>query len=118
MNMYAIRGAIQIDENSAVAIKRGTGELLTALLQANSVSVADIISVLFTATVDLNAAFPAAGAREIGFGATPLICATEIDVPDSLPRTIRTLVHVHGRSEDLRHVYLGGAAVLRQDLAQ
>ena len=116
--MYAIRGAIQIDENSAVAIKRGTGELLTALLQANSISVADIISVLFTATVDLNAAFPAAGAREIGFGATPLICATEINVPDSLPRTIRVLVHVHGCSEDVRHVYLGGAAVLRQDLAQ
>ena len=51
--MYAIRGAIQIDENSAVAIKRGTGELLSALLQANSISVADIISVLFTATVAL-----------------------------------------------------------------
>ena len=76
-----------------------------------------IISVILTCTPDLNAAFPAAFAREIGFGSIPLLCAVEMDVPGALPLVIRTLLHVDMDSAP-NHIYLRGATVLRKDLAQ
>ena len=80
MSVRAIRGAIQVEANTAEAIAAGTKELLSEILKANDLPVADVISVLLTATPDLTAAFPAAAAREVGFEATPLLCAVEIDV--------------------------------------
>lgn len=115
----AIRGAIQVTENSASAIESGVKELLPAILGANSIDRESVISVILTCTPDLNAAFPAAFAREIGFGAIPLICAVEIAVPGSMPLVIRTMLHVEMPvNRSVSHVYLRGAAALRQDLAQ
>jgi len=117
MNLRAIRGAIQVGANTPEEIASGVKELLPAILEANSISSEDVISVLLTCTPDLNAAFPAAFAREIGFGAIPLLCAVEMDVPGSLPLVIRVMLHVQmdGKAS---HVYLRGATVLRKDLAQ
>jgi chorismate mutase len=115
----AIRGAIQVNANTHEAIESGVKELLPAILEANSLEREDLISVILTCTPDLNAAFPAAFAREIGFGAIPLICAVEIDVPGALPLVIRTMLHVElPPNQIVNHVYLKGAAALRQDLAQ
>ncbi len=115
----AIRGAIQVSENSSEAIESGVKELLPAILEANSITREDLISVILTCTPDLNAAFPAAFAREIGFGAIPLICAVEMDVPASMPLVIRTMLHVElPVNQEASHIYLRGAAALRQDLAQ
>ena len=115
----AIRGAIQVTGNHPEAIESGVKELLPAILEANSLTREDLISVILTCTPDLNAAFPAAFAREIGFGAIPLICAVEMDVPGSLPLVIRTMLHVElPAAQAISHVYLRGAAALRQDLAQ
>jgi chorismate mutase len=115
----AIRGAIQVTDNSSSAIESGVKELLPAILEANSIDRENVISVILTCTPDLNAAFPAAFAREIGFGAIPLICAVEIAVPGSMPLVIRTMLHVEMPvSQSVSHVYLRGAAALRQDLAQ
>jgi len=115
----AIRGAIQVTQNSAEAIASGVQELLPAILDANSITREDLISVILTCTPDLNAAFPAAFAREIGFGAIPLICAVEMDVPGALPLVIRTMLHVElPTDQSVSHIYLKGAAALRQDLAQ
>ncbi len=116
--MYAIRGATQVSEDSKAAIHEGVIELLTEVMRANQIEASDVISVLFTATPDLVSDFPAAAARTIGFGSVPLICAAEISVPGALPRAIRAMLHVHGRSSDVHHIYLHGAAALRQDLAQ
>jgi len=116
--VYAIRGATQLAEDSKEAIRDGVVELLSEVMRANQIEPADIVSVLFTATPDLTSDFPAAAARTIGFGATPLICASEIAVPGALPRAVRVMLHVHGRSSDVHHIYLHGAAALRQDLAQ
>jgi len=44
-------------------------------------------------TPDLNAAFPAAYAREVGFQSVPLLCAVEIDVPGALARVLRVMIH-------------------------
>lgn len=120
MSVRAIRGAIQVDENSAQAISSATKELLLAILEANSVQRQEIVSVILTATPDLNATFPAAAAREIGFESVPLLCAVEIDVLGALPRVIRAMVTVETslQMSEISHIYLGGAKALRRDIAQ
>lgn len=117
MGLRAIRGAIQVDANTPDAIASGVKELLPAILEANKLTIDDVISVLLTCTPDLNAAFPAAFAREIGFGAVPLLCAVEMDVPGSLPLVIRVMFHAE-LADKANHVYLRGATSLRKDLAQ
>ena len=89
-------------------------------MKANELAIDDVISVFLTSTADLNAAFPASAAREIGFASVPLLCAQEIDVPGALPRTIRVMLHCQSERsvEQIEHVYLHGATVLRKDLAQ
>lgn len=120
MSVRAIRGATQVEENSATAIAAGTKELLAEILRANELEVTQVISVLLTATPDLNAAFPAAAAREVGFESTPLLCAVEIDVPGALSRVIRAMVTVETdrTMAEISHIYLGGAKALRRDIAQ
>jgi chorismate mutase len=116
----AVRGAIQIERDSREDILRGTTQLLTEVLARNALESDDLISVLFTATPDLTAEFPAYAARQLGFSDVPLLCATEIAVPGAMPRVLRLLAHVETprlRSE-LHHVYLAGAAALRRDLPQ
>jgi chorismate mutase len=116
----ALRGAIQIDADERDAILEGTTELLTAVLERNGVAQDDLISVVFTATPDLTAEFPAYAARLLGFTDVPLLCATEIAVPGSMPRVLRLLAHVETEKPraELHHVYLRGAAALRRDLPQ
>ena len=120
MSVRAIRGAIQVEANTPESIAAGTKELLAEILQANSLTPSSVISVILTATPDLNAAFPAAAAREVGFEAVPLLCAVEIDVPGALPRTIRAMAQVETdlASTEISHIYLHGAKALRRDIAQ
>ncbi|GAA2397955.1 chorismate mutase [Nonomuraea africana] len=116
----AIRGAIQVEANDRDAIISGTTELVSAVMERNQLTTDEVISVLFTATPDLTAEFPALAARKLGFHDVPLICCTEIDVPNALPRVVRLMAHVETdrpRAE-IQHVYLRGATVLRQDIAQ
>jgi chorismate mutase len=116
----AIRGAIQVDANHRDAVISGTTELVNGIMGRNNLTPDDVISVLFTATPDLTAEFPALAARKLGFHDVPLICCTEIDVPGALPRVVRLMAHVETdrpRSE-IQHVYLRGAVALRQDIAQ
>lgn len=120
MAVRALRGAIQVDADERDAILKGTTELITAVLERNEITSDDLISVVFTATPDLTAEFPAYAARLLGFTDVPLLCATEIAVPGSMPRVLRLLAHVEtdkSRAE-LHHVYLRGAAALRRDLPQ
>ena len=120
MSIRAIRGATQVAANDASLIGEASKELLCAILRANDLKVDDVISVLLTATADLNAAFPASAARDIGFASVPLLCAQEIDVPGALPRTIRVMLHcsTDRSAQEIEHIYLHGAASLRKDLAQ
>ncbi len=120
MAVRAIRGAVQVDANEREAILEGTTELVTEVMVRNGLVTEDVISVIFTATPDLTAEFPALAARKIGFQDVPLLCGTEITVPGAMPRVVRLLMHIetsHPRSA-LQHVYLRGAAALRLDIAQ
>ncbi len=114
----ALRGATTCDVDDPTQIAERTVALLEAMFERNGVDHDDLISILFTTTDDLSSAFPAAGARTIGLGDVPLLCAREIPVPGSMPRCIRVLAHLttdRARS-DLHHVYLEGAVTLRDDL--
>ena len=116
----AIRGAIQVSADTVEAVTAGTHELVQAMLERNNLGHDDLISVIFTATPDLHASFPAAAARGLGLGHIPLICAAELDIEGAMARVIRVMMHAY-TDLDLRsvnHVYLGGAQALRQDLAQ
>ena len=118
-SVRAFRGATQLSADTKAEMREAVVELLQDLLKANSISDDDLISILFTATPDIQSDFPAAGVRELGLVDLPLICAQELDVEGSLPRTIRLLIHANSsltRSE-VTHKYLRGAVVLRPDLA-
>ena len=120
MAVRAIRGAVQVDANDRAAVLDGTTDLVTEVMTRNSLVTDDVISVLFTATPDLNAEFPALAARKIGFQDVPLLCAAEIAVPGAMPLVVRLLMHVETDKprSAIQHVYLRGAAALRMDIAQ
>jgi len=120
LGIRAIRGAIQVDANDRAAILESTAELVTQVLDRNGLTPDDVISVIFSATADLNAEFPALAARAVGFQDVPLLCCSEICVPGAMPRVVRLMMHVEsGLSRpEIQHVYLRGAAALRLDIAQ
>jgi chorismate mutase len=116
----AVRGAIQVDANERGAILAGTTELVTEVMSRNELSTDDVISVIFSATADLDAEFPALAARKLGFGDVPLLCCREIPVPGAMPLVVRLMMHVESDLPrgQVHHVYLRGAAALRLDIAQ
>lgn len=119
MTIRGIRGATTVEADQPDLILEATRELLEAILEANiGMHPDDIASVFFTVTKDLVSTFPPQGARQMGWGLVPMICANEIPVPGSLPRVIRVLVHWNtekGQSA-VTHVYLRDAVKLRPDL--
>lgn len=112
----ALRGATTVDVDTSEAIDEAVLELFTVLFERNDLRAEDLISVIITATDDLHAKFPAASARAFGLGAVPLLCARELDVVGAVARCIRVLVHLESSGAALHHVYLRGAANLRDDL--
>ena len=115
--LFAVRGAVQAPANEAGAIVAATGELMRELMERNSLESGAMVSCLFTTTGDLDAEFPAVAAREIGLDSVPLLCTREIEVPGSMRRVVRVMVHYYA-AEDHRpaHTYLGAAQELRSDL--
>ncbi len=114
----ALRGATTVDADTPEQITERTVALLVEMFERNAVDHDDLISIWFTVTDDLCSAFPATGARTIGLGDVPLLCAREIPVPGSMARCIRVLAHLttDRARDELHHVYLEGAVTLRDDL--
>ena len=115
----AVRGATTVEYDDQALIYGAVRELLAELMTRNDIHVDDIVSAVFTATPDLRCAFPAAAARELGWTEIPMLCATEIDVPDALQRCLRVLLHVERSQSQSRlvPVYLREATALRPDLS-
>ena len=119
MPVRGVRGAIDVSDDRPEEILYGTRELLSAMLEGNpELRSEDIASAIFTTTDDLNSAYPARAAREMGWNAVPMICSREIPVPGGLPRCIRVLLQWNTdlSQQAVRHIYLGGTAGLRPDL--
>ena len=110
-----IRGATVAAENAAEAIYEATRELLSQLIEANEIEEQDVAAAYFTMTPDLNACFPAAAARQLGWNNTALMGATEVDVPGSMDKCIRVLIllNTDKAPADLVNLYLNGTATLR-----
>ena len=116
--LRAIRGAITVDGDSPDQVLSATTVLLDDMIARNALGTYDMVSLIFTVTDDIRSQFPAVAAREMGLAAVPLLCATEIPVPGSLPMCIREMLHAYmpsGRAAV--HSYLRDAVRLRDDLA-
>jgi chorismate mutase len=117
-HVLALRGATTFDADDSEHVSARVVELITEMLDRNSIGHDDIVSILFTATDDLTCTFPATAARRMGLGDVPLICARELAIEGSMPRCVRVLLHMSTDLERaaLRHVYLHEAQSLRDDL--
>lgn len=116
MKCRGIRGAIVVSANSKKSILEATEKLLTEMTQANKIAIDDIAAIFFTTTPDLNAEFPAAAARELGWPSNlALLCGHEMNVSDDLPRCLRILMLVSTEKglEEIKHVYLGETKKLK-----
>jgi chorismate mutase len=119
MPTRGIRGATTVNADQPDLILDATRELLESILDANpGMCPEDIGSAFFTVTADLCSTFPAQAARQMGWSLVPMMCAREIPVPGSLPKTIRVLVHWNTDQPQnaITHVYLRDAVRLRPDL--
>ena len=112
----AIRGAITCAENTAESISENTCLLLQEMMAANALQKEQLIQVIFSATKDLTAAYPAKFARSLGWTDVPLFCVQEMAVDGSLELCIRVLMTVDTENPHMKPVYLKGAQVLRPDL--
>jgi chorismate mutase len=118
MPVRGIRGATTAPSNRSEDMLERTKELLAEIHKRNRFQPEDLASMIFTTTPDLNAAFPALAAREMGWRDTAMLCAHEIDVAGSVPRCIRVLIlwNTERDPDEIRHVYLHEAKDLRPDL--
>ena len=112
-----VRGATTVQHNDPDEILRATRELLNSILKANDMNPEDIASIYFTTTADLNAVYPAAAARQLGWQDAALMCAHEMEVPDGLTHCIRVLIHwnTDRSAKEINHIYLKNARSLRPD---
>jgi chorismate mutase len=119
MAVRGIRGATTTEADSEAAIVEATVELLAQLTRDNELVADDIAAVWFTTTPDLTAEFPAVAARRFGWNDVPLMCAHEMAVPSSNPRSLERcirvllLVNTMKPASAMRFAYLRRAAQLR-----
>lgn len=118
--LRGIRGATTVPVNDAEMILEATKELLLAIQEANDLQVEDISAVFFTMTADLDRAFPARAARELGWTHVPLLDMQQAHVPGDLPRCIRIMVMAETDRPPaaIKHIYHGEAQSLRPDLTK
>ncbi len=120
MNIVAVRGAITVDSNTRDSILKHTKEMLQEILERNDINIDDIIQIQFTATKDLDVAYPAVAARNMGITCSALMCMQEMYVEGSLPMCIRVSVLAYSNTltqNAVKHMYLKGASILRTDLS-
>ena len=120
MPVRGVRGATTVVENRHAEILDETRKLLALMIRFNGIQSEDVASAIFTVTGDLNAEFPALAARQLGWLDVPLLCTHEIDVPNSLRRCVRILIHWNTakHQSEIVPVYINEAQRLRPDLSQ
>ena len=115
-----IRGATTADSNTKEDILNATKELLRKITEANDIRYENVACAIFTTTQDLDAEFPAAAARQLGWEHTALLCAQEMNVPNSVKRCIRILIlyNTEKSADEIVHVYIKGATTLKGAASQ
>ncbi len=115
-----VRGATTADANTREDILTATRQLLALMIRVNGIQPQDVGSAVFSLTRDLDAEFPALAARQLGWLDVPLLCTYEVDVPGSLQRCVRILVHWNTEKpqDQITHIYIKDAVRLRPDLCK
>jgi len=117
--LYAVRGAVQC-LNTVQDICGQVSLMYGEILANNKLDEADIVSLIFSVTDDLDAINPCTALRKSGNASElALFSAREPETQNSLERTVRLLVHCYlEEGTQPRHVYRNGAEVLRPDRAK
>jgi chorismate mutase len=117
MRCRGVRGATTAESNSSEDILKATRELLALMIRRNGIEAEEVASAIFSTTTDLDAEFPALAARQLGWLDVALMCVHELDVPGSLRRCIRILLHwnTDRPPDEIVHIYIKEAARLRPD---
>lgn len=111
--MIAIRGAVDA-QNTASSIINQSKILLEEIIRVNNLKKNEIKCILFTATKDIDKAYPALAARYLGLNDTALICLNEMLVEGQMQGVIRTTVF-YNEDIDKTDIYLGKTKALRKD---
>jgi len=113
----AVRGAVQIKNDSENMVDEGVRKLVLKILERNSIEPERIISIQFTVTTDIRSKNPASALRGIGFSGVPLFCSAEPETKGALPLVIRVMILTErDDGSALSPVYIDGAEKLRPDL--
>jgi chorismate mutase len=117
MPCRGVRGATTVENNSPEEILKATRQLLALIIRQNGIEPGDVCSAIFSTTTDLDGEFPALAARQLGWIDVALMCVHELDVPGSLRRCIRVLLHWNTTKapSEIVHIYIKDAAHLRPD---
>jgi chorismate mutase len=120
MPCRGVRGATTVVENSREDILSSTRQLLALLIRRNEIDPKDIASVQLSTTRDIDAEFPALAARQLGWLEVPMLCSNEMHVPSSLQRCIRVMIlwNTEKGQDEIHHIYIHGAKILRPDLSK
>jgi chorismate mutase len=116
--LFALRGATRC-LNEAQDITAQVAALYDELVRKNGLTEADIVSVMFSVTRDLDALNPAAALRQSGRGASlALFAVQEAFAQTGLDGVVRVLIHCYmAEGSAPYHVYRNGAEALRPDRA-
>jgi len=116
-----IRGATTLDGGlSEGGLTHAVQDLLGAMTERNEVTPGDVAALIFTLQDDVGTINPAATARMLGFSTVPLLMVREHGGNTRVSHCLRALMLVNTTlaQSQVRHVYLGGASILRPDLAE
>ena len=119
MNIYSVRGAITIEENTKECIVKNTEELLKQVLKENDIIKDDIINIIFSATKDITKAYPAIATRNLGITDCAIMCMQELNIEGSISMCIRLMmtINTNKSKNELKHIYLKEAKKLRPDIS-
>ena len=112
-----IRGATTASGNSAREIEDAVVELINELISRNNLLKTNLLSVIFTATRDLDACFPASIARKYNqLDSVAFLDCQQMHVSNDLDFCIRIMAQVLlPQNTSVKHPYLRGASKLRTD---
>ena len=112
-----IRGATTASGNSVNEIEDAVVELINELIARNNLIKTNLLSIIFTATKDLDACFPASIARKSnGLDSVAFLDCQQMYVSNDVKFCIRIMAQVLLPTNfSVKHPYLRGASKLRPD---
>ena len=117
--LKGIRGATCTD-NTKIEISKYVCQMVNEIIEKNSLTVDNIVSIQFTMTQDLDELNPATALRKgnlrYDVSNVPLFCSSEPYIKGGMEYVIRVLVLCYmNEYSEVHNVYINGAERLRPD---